>query len=84
MEKRLTNLEYGETGLIKEIKASSQNLSPIGIRVGKSVKMITKQPIKGPVVVMAGEVEVALGIEQAKEIIVDVTNGQNEPKNRLR
>ncbi|MDD3406459.1 MAG: FeoA family protein [Methanomicrobium sp.] len=78
MEKRLPELIYEEKGLIKEIKASSQSLSPIGIRVGKSVRMITKQPIKGPVVVMAGEAEVALGIEQASDIIVDVIDEKNE------
>ncbi|MBP2133304.1 ferrous iron transport protein A [Methanomicrobium sp. W14] len=74
MEKKLPEMEYGETGLIKEIKSSSHNLSPIGIRVGKKVKMITKQPIKGPVVVVTGEVEVAIGINEAYSIIVDVTN----------
>ncbi|MDD4126360.1 MAG: FeoA family protein [Methanomicrobium sp.] len=72
MEKKLSEMEYGETGLIKKIKNSSQNLSPIGIRVGKSMKMVTKQPIKGPVVVITGEVEVAVGIDTAYDIIVDV------------
>ena len=33
--------------------------------------MITKQPIKGPVVVMAGEVVVAIGIERASCITVN-------------
>lgn len=70
-------MEYGQTGLIKEIRVSSQNLSPIGIRVGKIVRMITKQPIKGPVVVITGEVEVAVGIEQAYDIIVDVLDTAN-------
>ncbi|MDD4126361.1 MAG: FeoA family protein [Methanomicrobium sp.] len=67
----LSHMEYGAEGVITEIKKYSRELNSLGIRVGKIVKMITKQPIKGPVVVMTGEVQVAVGIEMASCIIVN-------------
>jgi len=55
----------------------------MGIRVGKQVKMVTKQPIKGPVVILSGndEVEVAMGLEIADEIIIEIEekNPGNQP-----
>ena len=67
----LSLLEYGQTGVITEISKYSRELNALGIRVGKIVKMVTKQPIKGPVVVMSGEVVVAIGIEMASCITVN-------------
>lgn len=64
-------MEYGTQGVITEIKKYSRELNALGIRVGKIVKMVTKQPIKGPVVVMTGEVVVAIGIEMASCIQVN-------------
>ena len=67
----LSVLEYGQTGVITEISKYSRELNALGIRVGKIVKMVTKQPIKGLVVVMSGEVVVAIGIEMASCITVN-------------
>jgi ferrous iron transport protein A len=72
MQKKLSEMKYKETGLIKEISGISHDLSPRGIRVGKMVEMVTKQPVKGPVVVVTGEIEVAIGLEMASEIIVEI------------
>lgn len=71
MTAALSSMEYGDKGVITEIRKYSRELNALGIRVGKIVKMITKQPVKGPVVVMTGEVVVAIGIEMASCIIVN-------------
>jgi ferrous iron transport protein A len=44
----------------------------MGIRVGKKLKMITKQPIKGPVVVVVDEANTSLGLGIADKIIIEV------------
>ena len=75
-------MEYGTHGVIKEIKKYSRELNALGIRVGKIVKMVTKQPIKGPVVVITGEVQVAIGIEMASGIIVDTYTGPVYPDDK--
>ena len=56
---------------MKEIQKSKQEITHMGIRVGKRLKMVTKQPIQGPVVVTIGEVEVAMGLELAQHILVE-------------
>ena len=43
----------------------------LGVREGKTLTMVTKQPVKGPVVVMLGEVEVAMGLEMADSVFVE-------------
>ena len=44
----------------------------MGIRVGKNLRMITKQPIKGPVVVVVDEANTSLGLDVAEKITVEV------------
>ncbi len=72
MKKAITDLEYGETGTIVEIRGFCQELNSLGIRTGKNVKMITRQPIKGPVVVIAGDVQVAMGCNLAAGVVVEI------------
>jgi ferrous iron transport protein A len=71
MLKRLSDLAFGDTGIVTEIRTSARELSCMGLRKGKRLKMITKQPIKGPVVVLIGEVEIAMGIRTAEQVMVD-------------
>ena len=70
----LSKLKFGSTGHVKEIRKFRHELGCMGVRVGKQVRMVTKQPIKGPVVILSGndEVEVAMGLEIADEIIIDI------------
>jgi len=75
MNKAIADLEYGETGTIVEILGSHRELNSLGVRTGKNVKMITRQPIKGPVVVIAGDVEVAMGCDLASGVVVDLGTG---------
>jgi len=70
--KRLSELEYGESGVVREIRASQHELNCLGIRLKKQVKMITRQPIKGPVVVVVDDMEVAMGLDTAEGVVVEV------------
>lgn len=73
MQKKLVDLEFGDRGVVREIHMSAHDLNCMGLRVGKKIKMITKQPIQGPVVVLLGEVEIAMGPEIAAQVIIDIT-----------
>ena len=73
MEKKLSEMSYGEEGIVKSIEESLRDkVAGMGIRVGKKLKMITKQPIKGPVVVLVDEARTSLGLGIASKIIVEV------------
>ena len=73
MEKKLSEMKYGEEGVIKNIEATLRlKVAGMGIRVGKKIKMATKQPIKGPVVVTVDEATTSLGRGIATNIIVEV------------
>jgi len=71
--KRLSELSYGETGVIREVQDELKNqLVGRGIRIGKDVRMDTKQPIQGPVVFTIERSTTSLGLGLAKGIKVDV------------
>jgi ferrous iron transport protein A len=72
LHKRLSELEFGESGTVREILASSHELNCLGVRVDKHLTMITRQPIKGPVVVAVDGMEVAMGLETARCVNVEV------------
>ena len=73
MEIKLSEMSYGEEGIVKQIDEDLRNkVAGMGVRVGKKLKMITKQPVKGPVVVLVDEANTSLGREVAEKIIVKV------------
>lgn len=72
MQIKLSDLPFGETAFVREIRTSAHDLNCLGLRIGKELKMITKQPIKGPVVVLIGELEIAMGLETAEQIVVEI------------
>ncbi len=73
MEKKLSEMSYGEEGVVKSIEESlRKKVAGMGIRVGKKLKMITKQPIKGPVVVLVDESRTSLGLGIASKILIEV------------
>jgi len=73
MEKKLSEMNYDETGTVTDIDGDlRKRVAGMGIRVGKRLRMITKQPIKGPVVVIVDEAETSLGLELAERITVGV------------
>ncbi|HDG96959.1 MAG: ferrous iron transport protein A [Thermoplasmata archaeon] len=73
MRKKLSEMDYGEEGVVKSIEGYLRNkVAGMGIRVGKKLKMATKQPIKGPVVVTVDQYTISLGLGIADKIIVEV------------
>ena len=72
MRKKLSEMGYGEEGTVKSIEERLRNkVAGMGIRVGKRIKMLTKHPIKGPVVVMVDKYSISLGLGIADKIIVE-------------
>ncbi|MHC1630918.1 MAG: FeoA family protein [Methanotrichaceae archaeon] len=66
-------MEYDEKGRVKNIKSGLRDrLAGMGIRTGKKIRMITRQPIKGPVVVEVDGASTSLGLGLAKSIIVEI------------
>ncbi len=73
MEIKLSEMSYGEEGIVNRIDEDLRNkVAGMGVRVGKKLKMITKQPVKGPVVVLVDEANTSLGREVAEKILVEV------------
>ncbi len=73
MEKKLSEMGYGEEGVVNRIEEDlKKQVAGMGIRVGKKIKMATKQPIKGPVVVTVDEATTSLGLGIADKIVVEV------------
>ena len=71
-QKKLTEMKYGESGVVVELRGPRHDLNCLGIRKGKHLEMITRQPIRGPLVVLAEGVEVAMGLEIAAQVVVEV------------
>ena len=73
MEKKLSEMDFDEEGTVKEIEENlRKQVAGMGIRVGKNIRMATKQPIKGPVVVEVDKSLTSLGLGIAEKIIVEV------------
>lgn len=72
MKKKLSEMVYQEQGIVTDIEGDlRQKIAGMGIRVGKKVKMITKQPVKGPVVVLVDGANTSLGLGIADKIVVE-------------
>jgi ferrous iron transport protein A len=66
-------MPYEEEGVVANIQEGVRTrVAGMGIRVGKKIKMLTKEPLKGPVVVVVDEADISLGIGIADKIIVEV------------
>ena len=73
MEKKLSEMDFDEEGTVKEIEENlRKQVAGMGIRAGKKVRMATKQPIKGPVVVEVDKSLTSLGLGIAEKITVEV------------
>ncbi len=74
-EFRLSNMEKGYVGKIKRFEGGrgfQLNLRSIGIREGKEVEIIAKEPMGGPVVVRTGKTTITIGRGMSSRIIVEV------------
>lgn len=73
MEKKLSEMKYEEEGIIIKIGGELKDkIAGMGIREGKGIKMMTKQPIKGPVVVTVDRSNTSIGLGLADKIVVRV------------
>ena len=73
MKRKLSQMDYEEEGVVKGVEEDlKEKIAGMGIRVGKKLKMLTKQPIKGPVVVTVDKAETSLGLGLADKIIVEI------------
>ena len=73
MEKKLSEMKYEEVGIVKRIEGRLRTqIAGMGIREGKEIKMMTKQPVKGPVVVAVDRANTSIGLGLAGKIIVEV------------
>ncbi len=73
MQKKLNEMAYDEEGVVVKIDEDlKQKIAGVGIRAGKKIKMITREPLKGPVVVMVDEAKTSLGLSVADKIIMEV------------
>ena len=82
MKKALTDMNNGEIGMVTEIMGgrgqrprtesrSAKHLKHLGLRVGKELLVITRQPF-GPIVIMVDDTEIAIGRGMAGKICVEV------------
>lgn len=73
MEKKLSEMNCEEEGRVKSIEQDLKNkVAGMGIRVGKNLKMITKHPLKGPMVVEVDGAHTSLALSVAGRIIMEV------------
>jgi len=73
MKKKLSEMNYEEEGRVKSIEQDLKNkVAGMGIRVGKNLKMITKHPLKGPIVVEVDGAHTSLALSVADRIIMEV------------
>ncbi len=72
----LSRMDAGEEGVIRKIEGGyglQKRLACLGLRVGKTVKKITSEPLRGPVVVEVDGTHVAIGRGMAEKILVEVS-----------
>ncbi|MCD6093684.1 MAG: ferrous iron transport protein A [Candidatus Omnitrophica bacterium] len=73
MKKKISEMTYQEQGVVTDIEGDlREKLAGMGIRRGKKVKMITKQPVRGPVVVSVDGADTSLGLGIAAKITVEI------------
>jgi ferrous iron transport protein A len=73
VRKRLNEMAYDQEGVVVAIDAKARRqLAGMGVRMGKKIKMITKEPLKGPVVLLIDQARISLGIGIADKVIVEV------------
>ena len=70
----LTELETGDTGLVSRIEGGHSmvsRLSGLGITKGIEIKMVSRQPMKGPVLIETRRTKVAIGHGMAGRIFIN-------------
>ena len=66
MEKKLSERKYAEEGIVTEIEETlRKKVAGMGIKVGKKLRMLIKQPVKGHVVVVLDKTNTSIGLDAA-------------------
>ena len=71
----LIDLPDGSAGTITAINGGYgliQKLDALGIHVGKEITKVSRQWMKGPVIIRSGNTEIALGYGMARRIMVEI------------
>ncbi len=71
----LNKLKAGVTGQVYELpegRGVRRRLSEMGIRVGMIITIKNIMPLKGPILIMAGHTEIALGHGTASRIKIKI------------
>jgi len=71
----LIDLPDGSTGTITAINGGyglTQKLDDLGIHIGKEIIKVSRQWMKGPVIIRSGNMEIALGYGMARRIMVEI------------
>lgn len=71
----VTDLQEGQTGVVKEIKGGCgiiTKLQSIGIRIDKKIKKVSGQSFRGPQILKIYNLQLAIGFGMAKHILVEV------------
>jgi ferrous iron transport protein A len=71
----LTDMPSGQKGTIAVIDGGHgmiQKLDTLGLHPGIEITKISRQWIKGPVIIRSGHTEIAIGFGMAKKIMMDV------------
>mgnify|MGYP000393897368 FL=1 len=79
METTLFDLKSGKEATITKLKGGEEfrkKLASLNIRVGKSIRKVTAEPLHGPVVIEIGNTEATIGMEMAKKIVVAPLEGE--------
>lgn len=74
MEVSLFDLRSGQKATIKRLKGGGmfrKKLASLNIRVGKTIRKITAQPLRGPVVIEIDNTQATIGMNMAKKIVVE-------------
>jgi len=76
MEVPLINLSINQTAIVRQFIGGQHfqhKLRMMGIREGKTIKLLALQPLRGPVVVEIDRRELTIGRRMAQHIIVEIT-----------
>ena len=70
----LYDLPSGQEAIINLLEGGEEfrkKLASLNIRVGKTIRKITAEPLHGPVVIEIGNTEATIGMKMAKKIVVE-------------
>ncbi|MDY6959907.1 MAG: FeoA family protein [Halobacteriota archaeon] len=74
METSLVDLENGDSGKITRITGGhgqQRHMRSLGVREGKEINIIAKQPIGGPIIVDIDGNRIAIGRGMANRVMVE-------------